>query len=87
MEEDSFLFLMSLENPASSDQCSSSDPRQPAGSARAGAWARTGAWARAECPAEPTEYALIPATAYSKNLAMRVLRWGWMGIAGTSFPS
>lgn len=66
VEKNSFLLLPALENPASPDQCSSSDPRQPAASARAGAWAGTGAWARAQRAAEPTEHPLIPATAHSK---------------------
>lgn len=68
VEENSFLLLLPLENPASPDQCSSSDPRQPAASARAGAWTGTGAWARAKRPAEPTEYPFVPAAAHSKSL-------------------
>lgn len=68
VEENSFLLLLPLENPASPDQCSSPDPRQPAASARAGAWTRTGAWARAKRPAEPAEYPFVPATAHSKSL-------------------
>lgn len=68
MEENSFLLVLSLENPASPDQRSSSDPRQPAASARARAWTGTRAWARAKCPAEPAEYPLVPATAHSKSL-------------------
>lgn len=68
VEKSSFLLLPPLENPASPDQCSSSDPRQPAASAGARTRARTRAWARAQRAAEPTEHSIIPATAHSKSL-------------------
>lgn len=68
VEKNFFFLLPSLENPASPDQCSSSDPRQPAGSARPRAWARPGAWAGAQRAAEPPEHPIIPATGHSKSL-------------------
>lgn len=67
-EKNSLLLPPPLENPASPDQCSSSDPRQPAGRARARAWARTGTWAGAQCAAEPTEHPIVPAAGHSKSL-------------------